>query len=178
MEVLTTLGEQVGCALALARMASSDVESINHAELVLARRSGAAAVVTRGEFMSAFVSLRPGCAGAGRIRIGISNTTTSRSTAPLPLTLWRFRRRQRGIVCGFITDRRDNARPVVLLTSDGGAHWAETTVKEAGISLFFLDDSIGWMVTEKGIWQTVESGRSWTKLPKAPAGTAARLVSR
>jgi uroporphyrinogen-III synthase len=36
MEVLTTLGEQVGCALALARMASSMVESINHAELVLA----------------------------------------------------------------------------------------------------------------------------------------------
>jgi len=36
MEVLTTLGEQVGCALALARMASSTVASINHAELVLA----------------------------------------------------------------------------------------------------------------------------------------------
>jgi uroporphyrinogen-III synthase len=35
MEVLTTLGEQVGCALALARM-SSMVESLNHAELVLA----------------------------------------------------------------------------------------------------------------------------------------------
>src|SRR5216684_4665455 len=35
MEVLTTLGEQVGCALALARMSPSTVESINHAELVL-----------------------------------------------------------------------------------------------------------------------------------------------
>ncbi len=35
MEVLTTLGEQVGCALALARMASETVESRNHAELVL-----------------------------------------------------------------------------------------------------------------------------------------------
>ena len=35
MEVLTTLGEQVGCALALARMAPSTMESINHAELVL-----------------------------------------------------------------------------------------------------------------------------------------------
>jgi signal transduction protein with GAF and PtsI domain len=35
MEVLTTLGEQVGCALALARLAAQTVESVNHAELVL-----------------------------------------------------------------------------------------------------------------------------------------------
>jgi uroporphyrinogen-III synthase len=35
MEVVTTLGEQVGCALALARMSPQIVESINHAELVL-----------------------------------------------------------------------------------------------------------------------------------------------
>src|SRR5580658_10191462 len=35
MEVLTTLGEQVGCALALARMSPLTMESINHAELVL-----------------------------------------------------------------------------------------------------------------------------------------------
>src|SRR3954470_5784274 len=36
MEVLTTLGEQVGCALALARMAPTALDSVNHAELVLA----------------------------------------------------------------------------------------------------------------------------------------------
>lgn len=36
MEMLTTIGEQVGCALALARMSASAVDSINHAELVLA----------------------------------------------------------------------------------------------------------------------------------------------
>jgi len=36
MEVLTTLGEQVGCALALARMAATLSTSINHAELVFA----------------------------------------------------------------------------------------------------------------------------------------------
>jgi uroporphyrinogen-III synthase len=35
MEVLTTLGEPVGRALALARMSPQTVESINHAELVL-----------------------------------------------------------------------------------------------------------------------------------------------
>ena len=36
--------------------------------------------------------------------------------------------------------------------------------------MFFLDDSTGWMVTEKGIWQTVESGRTWTKMRAAPSG--------
>jgi uroporphyrinogen-III synthase len=35
MEVLTTLGEQVGCALALARMSPQTIATINHAELVL-----------------------------------------------------------------------------------------------------------------------------------------------
>ena len=76
----------------------------------------------------------------------------------------------RGIVCGFTTDRHDKQKPLVLLTSDGGKHWTETPVKETGLSLFFLDDSVGWMVTEKGVWFTEESGRSWRKLSRAPSG--------
>jgi uroporphyrinogen-III synthase len=36
MEVLTTVGEQVGCALVLARMEPTAVEAANHVELVLA----------------------------------------------------------------------------------------------------------------------------------------------
>jgi uroporphyrinogen-III synthase len=35
MEVLTTVGEQVGCVLVLARMQPSALESVNHVELVL-----------------------------------------------------------------------------------------------------------------------------------------------
>jgi uroporphyrinogen-III synthase len=35
MEVLTTVGEQVGCVLVLARLASSALEAANHVELVL-----------------------------------------------------------------------------------------------------------------------------------------------
>jgi signal transduction protein with GAF and PtsI domain len=35
MEVLTTVGEQIGCVLVLARMAPSALESANHVELVL-----------------------------------------------------------------------------------------------------------------------------------------------
>jgi signal transduction protein with GAF and PtsI domain len=35
MEMLTTVGEQVGCLLVLARMAPTAVEAVNHVELVL-----------------------------------------------------------------------------------------------------------------------------------------------
>lgn len=38
MEVLTTIGEQVGCALALARLSSHPMETVNAAELVLTAR--------------------------------------------------------------------------------------------------------------------------------------------
>ena len=76
----------------------------------------------------------------------------------------------RGIACGYSSDHNEHVRPLALLTSDGGQHWTESPVKEPCVSLFFLDDSAGWMVTETGLWSTVESGHSWTKLPKAPGG--------
>ncbi len=75
---------------------------------------------------------------------------------------------KRGIACGYTTDRNEKDKPLILVTSDGGQNWAETPVKETGIALFFLDSSNGWMVTDKGIWTTNESGRSWTKLKNAP----------
>ncbi len=79
-----------------------------------------------------------------------------------------FPDQKRGVACGYTTDRNEKDKPVVLVTSDGGANWTEAPVKEAGISLFFLDSSTGWMVTDKGIWTTAESGRSWSKLKNAP----------
>src|SRR5437879_3566482 len=77
---------------------------------------------------------------------------------------------ERGIACGFTTDRRGNNKPLVLVTSDGGQHWNEEPMRETGIALFFLDDSTGWMATDRGIWTTNESGRSWNKLVNAPSG--------
>lgn len=77
---------------------------------------------------------------------------------------------KRGVACGYITDRKEKDKPFVMVTADGGAKWTDVPVKEAGISMFFLDDSTGWMVTEKGIWRTLEAGRSWTKLTHAPSG--------
>jgi hypothetical protein len=79
-----------------------------------------------------------------------------------------FSSAQRGMAAGFLAprDHTGKSKPVVLVTSDGGAHWSMIRTKEAGLSLFLLDDSVGWMVTENAIWQTIEAGRSWTRQHK------------
>ena len=79
----------------------------------------------------------------------------------------------RGIAVGSIIDGKQE-RPASVVTSDGGAHWQVLPLKEPPISLFFLNESMGWLVTTKGIWQTQEMGKSWTKLPKPP-GTVNRV---
>ena len=52
----------------------------------------------------------------------------------------------------------------MVVSSDGGQHWSQYEVREQPVSLFFLDETTGWMVTDHGLWSTVESGRTWTKL--------------
>lgn len=74
-----------------------------------------------------------------------------------------------GIGCGFTTDRKEKDHPLVILTSDGGANWTELPVKESCLSLFFLEDSTGWMVTDEGLWSTQEAGRGWVKMKNSPA---------
>lgn len=74
---------------------------------------------------------------------------------------------QYGLAAGFIAEGK-HEEPTQLLTTDGGDHWTLTPLKEMPVSMFFLDDRIGWMVTTKGLWRTTETGRNWTKLPKVP----------
>jgi hypothetical protein len=75
---------------------------------------------------------------------------------------------RRGIAIGATVDGKGGRKPVTVTTSDGGAHWEVSKLEEFPQSLFFLNDSLGWMVTEKGIWRTDESGKDWKKLPKPP----------
>jgi len=74
----------------------------------------------------------------------------------------------RGVAVGSIHEG-GRQRPVAIVTSDGGARWQLVPLKEEPLSLFFLNENIGWMVTEKGLWQTTEAGKSWTKMPRVPA---------
>jgi photosystem II stability/assembly factor-like uncharacterized protein len=75
----------------------------------------------------------------------------------------KFASPRRGVACGFLTEK-GRTRPAVLTTADGGANWSFVTTRDVGLSLFFLNDRLGWMVTPGGIWRTEESGRSWQKL--------------
>jgi hypothetical protein len=72
---------------------------------------------------------------------------------------------QRGIAVGAIYDKAGgHEKYTSLATSDGGLHWSLQALKEYPRSIFFLNDSTGWMVTDKGVWFTDESGRNWKKL--------------
>ena len=71
----------------------------------------------------------------------------------------------RGVAVGAIVDR-DGRRPqfTALVTSDGGRHWSLVPLKEFPRSLFFLDESNGWLVTDEAVWFTREAGHSWTRI--------------
>ena len=74
----------------------------------------------------------------------------------------------RGVAVGRIREG-SHERGVSLATSDGGAHWKASPLDDKPLSLFFLSDAVGWMVTEKGLWRSAEAGKDWMKLPKVPA---------
>lgn len=75
---------------------------------------------------------------------------------------------KRGVAVGVIHEGKKE-EPTSVVTADGGLHWDTVPLKEMPISLFFLNENAGWLVTTKGLWETKEAGRSWTKLPKLPA---------
>ncbi len=79
----------------------------------------------------------------------------------------------RGLAVGTIVDG-SHQKPVAVVTSDGGAHWQIVNLEEPPVSLFFLHEGLGWMVTTKGLWVTTEAGKNWRKLPKLP-GQAYRV---
>ena len=68
------------------------------------------------------------------------------------------------VAAGLIDDKKGHAQGAVVVTGDGGLHWTQYEVKERPVSLFFLNDSLGWMVTDRGLWSTMEGGRAWAKV--------------
>ena len=73
-----------------------------------------------------------------------------------------------GVAVGTIVEGKSR-KPVALVTADGGAHWTRLDLQESPLSLFFLNESLGWMVTEKGLWTTSEVGRNWRRMTKPPS---------
>ena len=72
---------------------------------------------------------------------------------------------ERGIAVGALTrDGGKKTEGLAIVTRDGGSTWTETPLKEPASAVFFVNDSVGWLVTPSGIWQTLESGLSWRKI--------------
>ena len=75
----------------------------------------------------------------------------------------KFLSARRAVAIGHLETKKRRSG-VMLSTNDGGETWQTEPLKDLPRALFFLNDSLGWMVTERGIWQTEEAGRSWRKL--------------
>lgn len=76
----------------------------------------------------------------------------------------RFSSAERGIGVGSVSSKRDKPKGMSVITRDGGLHWTEVPLKEIPVSVFLLSDNLGFLVTEKGLWQTDEAGRTWRKI--------------
>jgi len=70
----------------------------------------------------------------------------------------------RCVAVGSIEDRKGHTKGTLISTSDGGRNWSLAEVSEQPISLFFLDASLGWMATTRGVWSTTDGGQTWKKL--------------
>ncbi len=95
----------------------------------------------------------------------------------LQLVDLKFPSARRGVAVGNLLPDKKGPKHVALVTNDSGASWDWVRLKDAPVSLFFLDDSTGWLVTANGLWQTLESGHSWTKV-KAPSKDIIRVYFR
>ena len=108
----------------------------------------------------ALAALSPGPAGAAeRWRLQYDYDQDSSS---LTLQDLKFPSPRRGVGVGYIAEA-GRTKPVVLVTRDGGEHWSLVHVPEAGHSLFFVNETLGWMVTRSGIWRTEEAGQNWKR---------------
>lgn len=70
---------------------------------------------------------------------------------------------ERGVAVGWTQERGHKPKPVSLTTTDAGEHWTLASLPDLPRSLFFLNQSTGWMVSEDAIWFS-DDGRSWRKI--------------
>jgi photosystem II stability/assembly factor-like uncharacterized protein len=82
----------------------------------------------------------------------------------------------RGVAVGVLQER-GKSKPAALVTGDGGKKWEFISLPEEPVSLFALDERNVWLVTERGVWKTVEAGRSWNKLASLRGLTGVVFVS-
>ncbi|HLH41169.1 MAG TPA: YCF48-related protein [Bryobacteraceae bacterium] len=93
-----------------------------------------------------------------------------------------------GVGVGAIIDETGAHKPrdVELLTTDGGENWTLQPLHDSPRSIFFLNESTGWMAGDNAIWFTEDSGATWKRIgeqkkpekklgPAPPGGLITRL---
>lgn len=70
---------------------------------------------------------------------------------------------RRGIAIGVLRDR-NGVKGTLIETNDAGETWKLQPFRELPRAMFFLEESVGWIVTDRGIWRTEEGGREWKKI--------------
>jgi hypothetical protein len=73
---------------------------------------------------------------------------------------------QRGMAVGYLLEH-GKRKPAGLVTTNGGRTWTAVQVPKPVVSAFFLNESLGWIVTQDGtVWRTTEFGRDWVALKR------------
>jgi photosystem II stability/assembly factor-like uncharacterized protein len=93
----------------------------------------------------------------------------------LQLADFKFPSARHGMAAGIISTAK-KSEPALLITTDGGAHWTVAQLKgtlsskDLPLSLHFVNENEGWMVTERGLWYTGDFGSTWRKTGDLPKG--------
>lgn len=71
-----------------------------------------------------------------------------------------------GIAVGTVLEEGSSGKGkfMELITDDGGAHWTSEPLKDHPRSVFFLNDTTGWLVADNDLWMTEDSGHTWKKI--------------
>lgn len=107
-----------------------------------------------------------GCLGAEERWRQIYHYDEDKSS--LFLTDIRFFTAKRGMAVGQKLERDRRPKPVALVTSDGGATWAIEPLADPVLSMSFINDTTGWMLTSDDLLRTDEAGRGWRKTKQRP----------
>ncbi len=78
----------------------------------------------------------------------------------------------KAILAGTIEEKQKQ-RSVIGHSLDAGKTWSFENIKEVPVALFFLNETQGWMATQKSIQATSDGGRTWKR--QNPLGGMRRL---
>ncbi len=85
-----------------------------------------------------------------------------RDDSKLVINDFQFVTEKRGYAVGFRELKKTpGPRPTMLATEDGGTTWVESYPPSVPETIFFINETLGWMSADSGVWQTTDAGKSW-----------------